>query len=137
MRLWFERLFAGRQGMDEFSKFLFWSGLGCIALSVLTAGILAGVLSGIFSWLGFFQLILGFIRALSRNLGMREAENSRFLAWKAKKARELEAFRDRRSQRKDFRFFKCPGCNTYLRVPRGKGKIHIKCRCGYTLYRKT
>ena len=29
------------------------------------------------------------------------------------------------------------GCGTMLRVPRGKGKIHIKCKCGYTLYRKT
>ena len=32
---------------------------------------------------------------------------------------------------------KCPGCGCWLRVPRGKGKIHINCRCGYTLYRKT
>ena len=33
--------------------------------------------------------------------------------------------------------FKCPGCGRWLRVPRHKGKIHINCRCGYTLYRRT
>ena len=27
--------------------------------------------------------------------------------------------------------------SAFVRVPKGKGKIHIKCRCGYTLYRKT
>ena len=53
--------------------------------------------------------------------------------WKNKYA----AWKDRFSQRKSYRFFKCPGCGTYIRVPKGKGKIHIKCRCGYTLYRKT
>jgi transcription elongation factor Elf1 len=38
---------------------------------------------------------------------------------------------------KEHRYFKCPNCGQYLRVPKGKGKIHINCRCGYTMYRKT
>ena len=54
-----------------------------------------------------------------------------------KQQHSRQAAKERRAQRKDYRFFKCPGCGTMLRVPRGKGKIHIKCKCGYTLYRKT
>ena len=131
------RIFAGRQGMDEFSKALFWLGLVCLLLSVLTANILKGVFSLIFNWLGLMMLIFSFVRAFSRRLGQREAENNAYLALRQKQRHSLQAAKERRAQRKDYRFFKCPGCGTMLRVPRGKGKIHIKCKCGYTLYRKT
>ena len=131
------RIFAGRQGMDEFSKALFWLGLVCLLLSVLTANILKGVFSLIFNWLGLMMLIFSFVRAFSRRLGQREAENNAYLALRQKQRHSFQAAKERRAQRKDFCFFKCPGCGTMLRVPRGKGKIHIKCKCGYTLYRKT
>ena len=46
--------------------------------------------------------------------------------------------RERWSQRKDYRFFKCRSCRTRLRVPRGKGKLNIVCRkCGTSFQRKT
>lgn len=131
------RIFAGRQGMDEFSKALFWLGLVCLLLSVLTANILKGVFSLIFNWLGLMMLIFSFVRAFSRRLGQREAENNAYLALRQKQRHRRQAAKERRAQRKDFCFFKCPGCGVMLRVPRGKGKIHIKCKCGYTLYRKT
>lgn len=137
MREKLSRIFSGRQGMDEFSKALFWMGLVCILLSVLTAGILKGVFSLLFTWLGLAMLIFSFIRAFSRRLGQREAENNAYLALRQKQRHSRQAARERRVQRKDFCFFKCPGCGVMLRVPRGKGKIHIKCKCGYTLYRKT
>lgn len=137
MREKLSRIFSGRQGMDEFSKALFWMGLVCMLLSVLTAGILKGVFSLLFTWLGLAMLIFSFIRAFSRRLGQREAENNAYLALRQKQRYSRQAARERRAQRKDFCFFKCPGCGVMLRVPRGKGKIHIKCKCGYTLYRKT
>ena len=137
MREKLSRLFSGRQGMDEFSKALFWMGLVCMLLSVLTANILKGVFSLIFNWLGLMMLIFSFVRAFSRRLGQREAENNAYLALRQKQRHNRQAAWERRAQRKDFCFFKCPGCGVMLRVPRGKGKIHIKCKCGYTLYRKT
>ena len=137
MREKLSRIFSGRQGMDEFSKALFWMGLVCMLLSVLTAGVLRGVFSLLFTWLGLSMLIFSFIRAFSRRLGQREAENNANLALRQKQRHNRQAAWERRAQRKDFCFFKCPGCGVMLRVPRGKGKIHIKCKCGYTLYRKT
>ena len=131
------RLFSGRQGMDEFSKALFWMGLVCMLLSVLTVNVLKGVFSLLFNWLGLMLLIFSFVRAFSRRLGQREAENNAYLALRQKQRHNRQAAWERRAQRKDFCFFKCPGCGVMLRVPRGKGKIHIKCKCGYTLYRKT
>lgn len=137
MREKLSRIFSGRQGMDEFSKALFWMGLVCMLLSVLTANVLKGVFSLLFNWLGLMMLIFSFVRAFSRRLGQREAENNAYLALRQKQRHNRQEARERRAQRKDFCFFKCPGCGVMLRVPRGKGKIHIKCKCGYTLYRKT
>ena len=137
MREKINRFFAGRQGMDEFSKALFWLGLAFLLLSVLTSTVLKGIFSILFNWLGLMMLIFCFVRAFSRRLGQREAENNASLALLAKSRHSRQAAKERHAQHKDFRFFKCPGCGTMLRVPRGKGKIHIKCRCGYTLYRKT
>ena len=71
----------------------------------------------------------------------RELENTLFLAYAGRVftryKQEKNAKKERFSQRKDYVFFKCPSCGTMIRVPRGKGKIHITCRCGYQLYRKT
>ena len=137
MREKLSRIFSGRQGMDEFSKALFWMGLVCMLLSVLTVNVLKGVFSLLFNWLGLMLLIFSFVRAFSRRLGQREAENNAYLALRQKQRHNRQAAWERRAQRKDFCFFKCPGCGVMLRVPRGKGKIHINCKCGYTLYRKT
>ena len=137
MREKLSRIFSGRQGMDEFSKALFWMGLVCMLLSVLTVNVLKGVFSLLFNWLGLMLLIFSFVRAFSRRLGQREAENNAYLALRQKQRYSRQAAKERRAQRKDFCFFICPGCGVMLRVPRGKGKIHINCKCGYTLYRKT
>ena len=137
MKGWFDNLFQGRQGMDELSKSMFWWGLACLIISGLLSALLNGVLSLPFSWLGLLLVILCFVRAFSRRLEQRELENSAYLAFLERRRRQWEMRKERFRQRKDFRFFKCPGCGTILRVPRGKGKIHINCRCGYVLYRRT
>ena len=137
MKGWFNNLFQGRQGMDELSKAMFWWGLACLLVSTLLSALLNGVLSLPFSWIGLLLIILCFVRAFSRQLGQREMENCAYLAFWERRRRQFEMRKERFRQRKDFRFFKCPGCGTILRVPRGKGKIHINCRCGYVLYRRT
>ena len=128
-----QNLFRGRQGMDELSKLLFWAGLALFLPGLfLSAGI-----GSLLRTLGLMALVYAFARAFSRNLPMREAENAMLLRWREKKKREKAARKDRWAHRKEYKYFKCPGCGTWLRVPRRKGKIHINCRCGYTLYRRT
>ena len=135
MKDYFERIFFGRHGMDQLSKALFWIGIVFAALSFLCRG-LAFLPNFLFLW-GIFLLIFAFARAFSRNTRMREVENSLFLVFLNKQKQKRLDAKERRSQRRHYRFYKCPGCKTWLRVPRGKGKIHIKCKCGYILYRKT
>lgn len=132
----FNRFMYGRRGMDEFSKVLFWSGLGLYILSILLSLIIAP-LAALARLFGFFFVVFSLIRAFSRNLGQRELENQAYLMFLSRKKQKLDAAKERRAQSKQYKFFKCPNCGTYLRVPRGKGKLHINCKCGYILYRKT
>lgn len=126
-------LFIGRQGMDELSKCLFWLGLGFTALSAF----LPGVLGRLLGTLSLMALMFSFIRAFSRRIEQRELENRAYLMLLGRKRADYLAWKDRFSQRKEYKFFKCPGCGRYARVPKGRGRIHINCRCGYTMYRKT
>ena len=126
-------LFLGRQGMDELSKCMFWVALAGLALSLFLPGALRSLLSSC----ALLLLLIAFLRAFSRDLRAREAENRAYLRFWEKRRQERAARKLRHASRKEFRYYKCPGCGTWLRVPRGKGKIHINCRCGYTLYRRT
>ena len=137
MRDRISQLFAGRQGMDELSKMLFWSGLLAMILSIISGGFLAGIPGTLLRFIGLMCLISSFVRAFSRRIEMRESENRFYLAAMDRQKCKWEAWKERRRQSGQYRFFKCPGCSKWLRVPRGQGKIHIKCKCGYTLYRKT
>ena len=117
MKGWFNNLFQGRQGMDELSKSMFWWGLVSLVLYGLLMAFLNGVLSSLFSWLGLLLIILCFVRAFSRNLVQRELENGAYLSFLERKRRQFEGRKERFRQRKDFRFFKCPGCGTFLGYP--------------------
>ncbi len=137
MREKINKFFYGRQGMDELSKALFWAGLVFILLAGLVGVFINAFLGSFIRWIALFMLIYSFVRAFSRRLTQRDAENYLYLNWLARRRQSFENYKDRRRQSKDFKFFKCPGCGAMLRVPKGKGKIHIHCKCGYTLYRKT
>ena len=133
MKDWLRRVFMGRQGMDELSKLLFWTAILFFMLALL----LGGAVGSLLLTLSVMQLAFAFARAFSRNLPLREAENLLLLRWVDRKKRAWSAWKDRFADRREYRYFKCPGCGKWLRVPRHKGKIHINCRCGYTLYRRT
>lgn len=133
MRERLRQVFMGRQGMDELSKLLFWAAIVFFALALLLGGAFGSLLLP----LSMLLLALSFARAFSRNLPMREAENLLLLRWIDRKRRDWAAWKDRFANRRKYRYFKCPNCGKWLRVPRHKGKIHINCRCGYTLYRRS
>ena len=127
MRERIQRWMSGRNGNDQFNMFL------------LLAGLLFLLLSSVFSksfgpYLYPFVLILlgySYFRRLSRDIPRRALENSRYLAEREKLSAALRLLRDRWTQRKSYKFFRCPACRAVLRVPRGRGKLKIVCRrCG-------
>jgi len=132
----FNKFMYGRYGLDELSKILIIGGaVLSIAAALLNGRI--GFFAGLFRFLGLLAVIYGCFRVFSRQTSQRSLEFSAWLRFKGEQQHKAEAAKSRRAQSKDFRFFKCPGCKKWLRVPRGKGKIHINCRCGYVMYRKT
>ena len=120
MRNAIQRFMYGRYGSDQFGFFL-------LGLSV-TLSLLATILDlGILNLLAEVVIFYALFRMLSRNTYKRREENNKFLR---KVNPFLKWFRLQQTMRRDkaHRYFKCPNCSQYLRVPRGKGKITVTCR---------
>ncbi len=132
------RFMAGRYGADSLGRFLSIAGCCTIAAALLLR--LAGA-PGLSAAFGFVSIVLvGFcyFRILSRNADRRSEENRRYLAARDKVTGWFCLKRDCFRQRRDYVFYRCPGCHQVVRVPRGKGRIRITCRrCGYAFERKT
>ena len=125
------RFMAGRYGQDQLSRFLSAAALVLIVLNLFLR-------SGILWLLGIAALVCVYLRMFSRNFEKRRQENERYLRAKYKLTGGVRNWADRQKQRKDYVFFRCPGCRAMLRVPRGKGKIRVTCRkCGNAFERKT
>lgn len=131
----FMRFMQGRYGVDQFSKSMLIAGLVVILLSSFFTRTGAGTL---FYFLGWVLIIYCYFRIFSRNISKRYAENQAYLA----KTYKIRVFFQRQknslNQRKVYHIYKCPGCKQKIRIPRGKGKIEIRCpKCGTTFIKKS
>ena len=134
-RNWLMRVMAGRNGADRFGRFLSAVTVIFLLISLLTGR--TGV-SSLFWVLGVITFFLGLFRSFSRNLPRRRAENEAYCRLEDRVLGRFRGAGERFRQRKDYRFFRCPSCRTWLRVPRGKGKVQVTCRqCGERFARKT
>lgn len=133
VRRFLQNFFAGRNGFDNLAKFTW-----VVSLILMLLSFIGGIAGLIFETAAMVFLFITFFRILSRNVYRRSQENSRYLAKTARIRSKFRAARDRFSQRKDYKFFKCPACHAVLRVPKGKGKLQITCRrCGNRFSGKT
>ena len=119
IRYGLQRFMYGRNGRDQLSWALILAGiLLCVISSLTDIGILYAV--------GYIPLVFAIYRMYSRNLEKRHQENTRFLNF-------FTRIKDRQN-----RYFSCPDCRQMVRVPRGKGRINIRCpKCGRQFIRKT
>lgn len=131
MRNRLSNFMLGRNGTDQ----LF---IAQLVLAVVLQ-VLSGVMDmGILSLLSNAMLVWAVFRALSRNVARRREENRRFLERVYRIRADAQVWRDGIRHRKEYKFFRCPGCGNWLRVPRGKGKIQVTCpRCGHRFSGKT
>ena len=117
------RFMYGRYGNDSLNLFLIVVYLFLYLLFALTH-------IELFYWISLALVFVSLFRLLSRNIPARQKENSQFMRLAGP---VIQWYRLQRTMRrdKDHRYFKCPNCGQYLRVPRGKGKITVSCRnCG-------
>ncbi len=134
-RNWLARSMTGRYGTDQLNRALNFTTLILLVLSLFIGRSGVGSLIWLLALAG---LIWGTFRTFSRNILKRQRENDAYLGLTRKTRERFRGARDRFRQRKDYRFFRCPSCRTWLRVPRGKGKLNITCRqCGERFTRST
>ena len=134
----FARFMAGRYGADQLARFLSCVSLVCITLSLLTRRVAGGKLSSLLLSLCMGLLLWSYVRMFSRNYTRRRRENEFYLDKKYRLTSWLKLHRECFRQRRDYAFYRCPGCRQLVRVPRGKGKLRITCRrCGYSFEKKT
>ncbi len=137
MREKLARFMAGRYGgNDLLNKTLMIAIIVLIVLQILLPFgpifdiVMALLVWGMFIWYTF--------RIFSRNTSKRAAENYAYWNWAQKVKRSFAGRREMFRQRKEYRFFRCPGCKNMLRIPRGKGKVKVHCRqCGHSFDAKT
>lgn len=127
----FGSFFSGRYGMDNFNRFLMILGLVLSFLSMI-------VRIRLFYTIGVIIWIFALARAFSRAHGNRARENQWFMAKTALVRNFFWKKKTIRNEKKYNHIFKCPSCGQHVRVPKGKGKIEIKCpRCGGTFVKKS
>lgn len=123
----FGKMFVGRNGPDQLS---------------LAMMILALILSFV-PWTYMFiislaLMLLAIWRMFSKNIDKRRRENFVLLKLVNNTKAWYYRINARRQQSKQYKIFKCPQCGQKLRVPRGKGKVSIKCsKCGNKLLKTT
>ncbi|MCR4616961.1 MAG: zf-TFIIB domain-containing protein [Lachnospiraceae bacterium] len=129
-RNWLQRVMYGRYGQDSFGMFLMVLALILFTVSLFT---IPYVYIAAFAIIGY-----EYFRMFSKNRAARYKENMWFIrntAW----ARNLGAkIKYTFTEGRKYKVFKCPKCGQKLRVPRGRGKIEIRCRkCGEQFIRKS
>lgn len=128
MRERFSRFMQGRYGQDQFGRFLMALGMISILLHIFIS-------YAPFYYIAIASLLFGYYRMLSRNFIQRRRENAKYLELKGKVSRLLP---ERKARDPYHRIFKCPGCGQKVRVPKGRGKVAIRCpRCNREFIKRT
>ncbi len=124
------RFMMGRYGNDQLNRFLMVLTLIFFAFSIFGMGL--------FYLLGLSCLLWAYFRMLSKNTYKRSLENNRYLKVEYKVRQSLSSFKSNIQQRKVYHIYKCPSCRQKIRIPRGKGKIEIRCpKCSETFIKKS
>lgn len=119
-----KNFFNGRYGRDELGVFMFFISLFLIVLATVTR-------ISLFYSIGVVTLVFENFRVFSKNIPVRRKENEQFLKLVSPVTNKISIWRRNFRDRKVYKYLKCPYCGTTLRVPRGKGKIKVRCKkCG-------
>lgn len=131
----FTNFMYGRYGVDQFSRFII---LIVFILCVLSMFIRTQILS----LLILVLIVFTYYRMFSKNIYKRAAENEKYLQFisrfKRKNGSTTYNNTQNAEQKKYYKYFKCPSCSQKIRIPRGHGKIEIKCpKCNTKFIRKS
>ena len=112
MRIGLGRFMEGRYGTDKLNTTILGAGVIVCVVSLFIKNPAANLL---LISLSYGLMIWAIFRSLSRKTYKRYQENRKYLML-------LERLKD-----KDHKYFDCPRCRQPVRVPKGKGRIEIRC----------
>ena len=125
------RFMQGRYGTDDFYKFLFWVALIGIVINWFFK-------SQLLSFAVTLILAYSMYRVLSKNHSARYAENQRYLQATAKIRYWFDQQKKLMEERKYHHIYTCPKCRQKIRIPKGKGKIMIRCpKCHHEFQKRS
>ena len=117
-----QRFMTGRNGGDALGWVVLLAGLACSLTSALTG-------QPFWQLLALIGLAYSLFRVYSRNVPKRQEENAKFVGF-------FRRIKTRLTDR-THRYYRCPQCKQTVRVPKGKGKISIRCPHCQTRFEKT
>ena len=124
----FVKFMAGRYGNDRLNQVMTIIFLVLAALNIFVRNVYFSTV--LMSWEILF-LILVYVRMFSRNIAKRYAENQKYLNLENRIRRFWGKRKYIMQQRKEYHIYSCPYCKQKIRIPKGKGKISIRCpKCG-------
>ena len=124
------RFMQGRYGTDDFYKFLFWVALIGIVINWFFK-------SQLLSFAVTLILVYAMYRVLSKNHSARYAENQRYQQATAKIRYWFDQQKKLMEERKYHHIYTCPKCRQKIRIPKGKGKIMVRCpKCHYEFQKR-
>ena len=124
------RFFQGRNGTDELSLCTFVTGFVLQLLDMFIG-------TGILSLAGTALYIYSLFRMFSRNIAKRREENRRYTMWMIdRKVKNSQAIVRLKNSRQ-YKYFKCPQCKSWLRLKRGIGEGTVTCsKCRHSFRKK-
>ena len=121
----------GRYGADQ---------MGQMLSAVSMVFLIISLFSRNQAWflLAVIGIVYNYFRMFSKNISKRYAENQKYLKMTAGLRRKLASWKSQLAQRKIYHIYRCPGCKQKIRVPRGRGKIEIRCpKCNTRFVKKS
>ena len=121
----------GRYGADQ---------MGQMLSAVSMVFLIISLFSRNQAWflLAVIGIVYNYFRMFSKNISKRYAENQKYLTMTAGIRRKLASWKSQLAQRTIYHIYRCPGCKQKIRVPRGRGKIEIRCpKCNTRFVKKS
>ena len=110
----------GRNGFDNLAR-----ACNAVAILLLVINIFAQNTVLYFLWMVFFAYSV--FRVYSRNIPKRYAENQKFLEMTVLPRKRMNLVKMQWRDRSTSKYYMCSKCHQQIRVPKGKGKIEIRC----------